>query len=79
MKRYTYAATELESKLYETDSVRVLLQDRVSRFIPQGDNYPLAGCSAMALGSSKWSVMMVVTKFPSRSDMHIELVPVSVQ
>ena len=40
---------------------------------------PREGCKAIALGSSKESVIMVVTKLPSRSDKHMELVPVSVQ
>ena len=41
--------------------------------------YPFSGCSAIARGSSRSSLMMVVMRLPSRSERQMELVPVSVQ
>ena len=41
--------------------------------------YPLEGCKAIALGSSKSSLMIVEIRLPSKSDIVIEFVPVSVQ
>ena len=41
--------------------------------------YPLEGCKAIALGSSRLSLMIVEMRLPSKSDIVIEFVPVSVQ
>ena len=40
--------------------------------------YPFSGWSAIALGSCMSSWMTVVIRLPSRSDIAMELVPVSV-
>lgn len=42
-------------------------------------SYPLAGWRAMARGSSRLSLMMLVTRLPSKSAKAIVFVPVSVQ
>ena len=44
-----------------------------------GTVYPFSGCRAMALGSCMLSWITLVMRLPSRSDIAIELVPVSVK